>query len=148
MSLQTEEAFFIVMEFAEGGTLASKVHKDLSSSDTRKWALQLVKVLVYMHEQGVSHRDLKPENVLLSAAGDIKVIRAPLHPPLCCQPLAMHCCSRSRPCLLHGEAQTLSCVQGREAADPFVDATQRAQRMHIPSVPCLSPGPHCSQTPG
>ena len=78
------------MEFAEGGTLANKVNKDLSTSDARKWALQLVNVLVYMHFQGVSHRDLKPENVLLSAAGDIKVIRMPLHPPLCCLQLAMH----------------------------------------------------------
>ena len=63
------------MEFAEGGTLASKVdNKDFSESHARRWALQLVKVLAYIHEHGMAHRDLKPENVLLSAADHIKVI--------------------------------------------------------------------------
>ena len=63
------------MEYAGGGTLASKINADLSMSDTKKWALQLVKVLKYIRKQGVAHRDLKPENVLLSAEGNIKVPR-------------------------------------------------------------------------
>ena len=83
--MQTKEAYWIVMEFAAGGTLASKVDDmDFAQSDVRRWALQLVKVLAYIHEQGVVHRDLKPENVLLSAADHIKVIQPPPHPPGCC----------------------------------------------------------------
>jgi len=74
---QTKDAYCIVMEFAEGGTLASKLdNKGFSPSDARRWALQLVKVVAYIHEQGVVHRDLKPENVLLSATGLIKVLLA------------------------------------------------------------------------
>jgi len=99
------------MELAEGGTLANKLNTDISKPDARKWAMQLVTVLVHMHEKGVAHRDLKPENVLLSAAGDIKVVKEPLRPPLCCQQLAMRCLSQSWPCV--PQARTLPCKFAR-----------------------------------
>ena len=65
--------FFLVMEFAEGGTLRARISAALSLPDMRLWTLQLVKVLAYIHDQGLAHRDLKPENIFLSKSGDIKV---------------------------------------------------------------------------
>ena len=67
------DAFFIVMEFAEGGTLAARIGADLSLPDMWLWTLQLVKVLAYIHEQGLAHCDLKPENIFMSKEGNIKV---------------------------------------------------------------------------
>ena len=65
--------FYLVMELAEGGTLARRVCAALSASDVWRWTLQLARVLEFIHDQGMAHRDLKPENVLLSRAGDVKV---------------------------------------------------------------------------
>ena len=64
--MQTKEAFWIVMEFAEGGTLASKVdNKDFSESDAHRWALQLTKVRtpesLLTCSAGNPHPHLKPE---------------------------------------------------------------------------------------
>jgi len=41
----------------------------ISQRDTQQWLLQLVKVLDYIHDQGMAHRDLKPENIFLTSAG-------------------------------------------------------------------------------
>ena len=68
---RAKDGFYLVMELAEGGTLAKRVCASLSVSDARQWSLQLVRVLEYIHGQGMAHRDLKPENVFLAKAADI-----------------------------------------------------------------------------
>ena len=65
--------FFLLMELAEGGTLAKMIDAALSLPDVWKWTLQLVKVLAYIHDQGLAHCDLKPENIFLSKSRNIKV---------------------------------------------------------------------------
>ena len=70
---RARDGYYLVMELAEGGTLAGRVCASLSVSDARRWSLQLVRVLEYIHVQGMAHRDLKPENVFLSKAADVKL---------------------------------------------------------------------------
>ena len=65
--------FYLMLELAEGGTLAGRVCAALSASDVWRWTLQLARVLDFIHGQGMAHRDLKPENILLSRAGDVRI---------------------------------------------------------------------------
>ena len=61
----------IVMEFAERGSMNMRRLNTLWSAPgfdkderRRKFALDIVRALSYMHEKDVMHRDLKPENIL------------------------------------------------------------------------------------
>lgn len=36
--------------------------------------MQLLKAVLALHDTGIVHRDLKPENVLITSAGEIKLI--------------------------------------------------------------------------
>ena len=67
---------YIVMEYVEGSTL-----RDLLASGNRlvpERALEIVDgvlaALAYSHQQGIVHRDIKPANVMLTAAGEVKVM--------------------------------------------------------------------------
>ena len=67
---------YIVMEYVEGSTL-----RDLLASGSRlvpERALEIVDgvlaALAYSHQQGIVHRDIKPANVMLTAAGEVKVM--------------------------------------------------------------------------
>src|SRR5262245_34232446 len=66
---------FLVLELAEGGTLAARIARgpvplDEASSIARQIALALQAA----HDKGIVHRDLKPSNVAFTAAGDVKVL--------------------------------------------------------------------------
>ena len=61
----------IVMEFADGGSMNMRTLNNVWSAagvdkDERrkKFALDIVRALSYMHEKNVMHRDLKPGNIL------------------------------------------------------------------------------------
>ncbi|MFB6264556.1 MAG: protein kinase, partial [Bradymonadaceae bacterium] len=62
---------YIVMEYAEGGTLAESesIH---SWEALRRVLMQLLDALAHAHARGVVHRDIKPQNVLIRSgdAGD------------------------------------------------------------------------------
>ena len=67
---------YIVMEYVEGSTL-----RDLLASGRKlvpERALEIVDgvlaALAYSHQQGIVHRDIKPANVMLTKAGEVKVM--------------------------------------------------------------------------
>ena len=67
---------YIVMEYVEGSTL-----RELLTSGSKlvpERAMEIVDsvlgALAYSHRQGIVHRDIKPANVMLTTAGDVKVM--------------------------------------------------------------------------
>ncbi len=66
---------FIVMEYVEGQSLASRLlGGPLKIRDTLRIGWQIADALAAAHAAGVVHRDLKPQNVMLSADGRPKIV--------------------------------------------------------------------------
>ncbi|KAI8622020.1 kinase-like domain-containing protein [Chytriomyces sp. MP71] len=63
----------VVMEYAEGGDLYTKIHTglltDVEVIDC--FFKQLLRGVAYLHSMGVAHRDLKPENLLLDGSARV-----------------------------------------------------------------------------
>ncbi|MGH1485294.1 MAG: serine/threonine-protein kinase [Cellvibrionaceae bacterium] len=73
---RSKKVDYIVMEYLPGSSL-----KDLLSRRSRldyasamTVLRQLVSVLNYLHRQGVVHSDVKPSNIIVTNAGDVKLI--------------------------------------------------------------------------
>lgn len=66
-----KDAYYLVMEYASGGTLADLLtrHGRLPCGRTLEIALDVSDALARAHRIGIIHRDVKPGNVLLSADG-------------------------------------------------------------------------------
>jgi tetratricopeptide (TPR) repeat protein/TolB-like protein len=63
------------MEYVPGTTLAARVRQGpLPHTQVLDLALQLSSALAHAHELGVVHRDLKPANVMMSPAGQAKIL--------------------------------------------------------------------------
>jgi serine/threonine protein kinase/tetratricopeptide (TPR) repeat protein len=61
---------FLVMEYLEGGTLASRLQQGhLSSDEVLKIGIEIGEALEWAHHEGIIHRDLKPSNVMLTRTG-------------------------------------------------------------------------------
>ena len=61
---------YLVMEFIEGETLASRlVNGPLPLDRMLQYAIQIADALDKAHRKGVTHRDLKPGNVMLTKSG-------------------------------------------------------------------------------
>ncbi|MBN4049957.1 response regulator, partial [bacterium AH-315-M10] len=65
------EICFLVMEYIEGETLASRVNRSgpLDTAEGISVALQICGALAHIDSHDMVHRDVKPENILLSPGG-------------------------------------------------------------------------------
>ena len=59
--------FYLMMEYVEGGDLFDYITSKtfLSEKQSCYFYRQLISVIEYLNEMGISHRDIKPENILL-----------------------------------------------------------------------------------
>jgi serine/threonine protein kinase len=66
--------FYLVMQLAQGGTLADRLETGpLSTDETERILRQACAALDYAHSQQVLHLDLKPDNILFDEQGSVKV---------------------------------------------------------------------------
>jgi tRNA A-37 threonylcarbamoyl transferase component Bud32 len=69
------EAPFLVMELLQGETLADRLAEGpLPPAEAARIAASVADALDAAHQLGIVHRDVKPANVMLTPAGDVKVM--------------------------------------------------------------------------
>ncbi|MEW1959884.1 Stk1 family PASTA domain-containing Ser/Thr kinase [Kineococcus sp. NPDC059986] len=67
---------WIVMEYVEGRTLRDMLRTDhpLAITDALSYTEGVLGALEYSHRMGIVHRDIKPANVMITPAGEVKVM--------------------------------------------------------------------------
>ena len=72
--IERDDADYLVLELVDGHDLRVAMIHGLTRAESLRIALQIARVLVDAHAHGIVHRDLKPENVMITNAGDVKVL--------------------------------------------------------------------------
>ena len=70
-----ESTFYIFLEYADRGSVRQfyQRHGALSENQTAYCTKQILKGLLYLHDNGIAHRDIKGANVLMTKHGDMKL---------------------------------------------------------------------------
>jgi serine/threonine protein kinase len=65
---EEDDEFYLVQEYIKGWTLAKEVKREgtLAEADVKRFLLEILPVITYIHHHGVIHRDIKPPNILRS----------------------------------------------------------------------------------
>ncbi len=67
---QDEDGCFIVSEWVEGRSLASKLkHHRFAPREAADLVSLIADAVAYAHQSGIVHRDLKPQNIIIDVQG-------------------------------------------------------------------------------
>ncbi|TPX10802.1 uncharacterized protein E0L32_008191 [Thyridium curvatum] len=75
-SFETDAHVYLVIEFCPRGDLYEAIrhgHGPLETEHVRRFMLELVDAVAYIHSKGIYHRDIKPENIFLTQSGSMKL---------------------------------------------------------------------------
>ncbi|MEA2236753.1 MAG: eukaryotic-like serine/threonine-protein kinase [Thermoanaerobaculia bacterium] len=72
--IEDESGSYLVLELIEGRTLRAAIAEGIDRPRAIQIALQVARVLAFAHGRGIIHRDLKPDNIMLTSAGEVKVL--------------------------------------------------------------------------
>ncbi len=72
--LEEDGEAFLLMEYIEGTTLRQRIASPLPADEFLDIAIQCAGALLTAHRKGVVHCDIKPENIMLTPAGQVKVL--------------------------------------------------------------------------
>lgn len=75
-SFETEAHVYLVLEFCQQGDLYEAIRVGrgpLETEHVRRFMLELVDAVAYIHSKGIYHRDIKPENIFLGKDGSLKL---------------------------------------------------------------------------
>jgi eukaryotic-like serine/threonine-protein kinase len=72
---QQDETDYLVMEYLEGETLATRLTKTrLTGQQILDYGIEIANALDAAHDRGIVHRDLKPGNIFITSRGECKVL--------------------------------------------------------------------------
>lgn len=72
---EVDRRSFIVMQYINGETLAELIRKkSISPQQIPELARQIASALAEAHSHGIIHRDMKPGNIMVTPAGQVKVL--------------------------------------------------------------------------
>jgi tetratricopeptide (TPR) repeat protein len=72
--IDDEQGEFLVLELVEGETLRQALRRGLTHSQRLAIGERVADALAAAHARHIVHRDLKPDNVMITAAGEVKVL--------------------------------------------------------------------------
>jgi serum/glucocorticoid-regulated kinase 2 len=73
--IETEEYFVMLLEYCPGGELFNLQRRVVrfEEEEAKKYFLEVLFAIEYLHEKDIIYRDLKPENIMLDVKGHIKI---------------------------------------------------------------------------
>jgi eukaryotic-like serine/threonine-protein kinase len=72
--LEENNEIFLLMEYVEGQTLRQRLQKPVQIEQFLNLAVQCAGALAAAHAHGIVHCDVKPENIMLTPAGQVKIL--------------------------------------------------------------------------
>jgi serine/threonine-protein kinase len=74
-ALRINNQLLMLMEFVEGRTLEDRLREGrVPVAEAVGYMTQALSALSYAHERGVVHRDIKPPNMMVTSAGELKLM--------------------------------------------------------------------------
>lgn len=61
---------YLVMPYLPGGTLKSRLKKQIPYREAAQTLVPIARALAHAHQQGIIHRDVKPSNILITRTGE------------------------------------------------------------------------------